>query len=218
MLTFVAKSFIMSQTAEARAIRPTAILKPSKPPRRYTLEEYLRREARAKERHEFYNGIISKVPMATGPHNIAVANITAALVQSFTAQNKPYLVFGSQQLVYLPDLNFSLYPDVLVVAESPLYWDENEVLLINPLLVVEVLSKSTRVYDRVEKFSEYKTLQSFQEYQLIDPYHCRLESRFREEPDLWRESIVTSLDELITLKSVGCELHLADVYRHIKLK
>jgi Uma2 family endonuclease len=156
--------------------------------------------------------------MATGPHNIAVANVTAALVQSFAQQNKPYLVFGSQQLVYLPDLNFSLYPDVLVVAESPLYWDDNEVLLINPLLVVEVLSKSTRAYDRVEKFSEYKTLVSFQEYLLIDPYHCRLESRFREEPDLWRESIVTELDKRITLKSVGCELQLADVYRHIKFK
>lgn len=208
----------MSHPAEARAIRPTAILKPGKAPRRYTLEEYLRREERAKERHEFYNGVISKVTMATGPHNIAVANVTAALVQSFTVQNKPLLVFGSQQLVYLPDLNFSLYPDVLVVAEAPLYWDENEVLLINPLLVVEVLSKSTRAYDRVEKFSAYKTLQSFQEYLLIDPYQCRLESRFREEPDLWRESIVTELDKYITLKSVGCELPLADVYRHIKFK
>ena len=156
--------------------------------------------------------------MATGPHNIAVANITAALVQSFSARNKPYLVFGSQQLVYLPDLNFILYPDVLVVAEAPLYWDENEVLLINPLLVVEVLSKNTRGYDRTEKFAAYKTLQSFREYLLVDPYHCRMESRFREEPDLWRESIVTELDKSITLKSVGCELQLADVYRHIKFK
>ena len=56
----------MSQSAEARAMRPTAILKPSKPPRRYTLEEFLRREERAKLRHEFYNGTISKVPMAIG--------------------------------------------------------------------------------------------------------------------------------------------------------
>ena len=208
----------MSHTAEARAIRPTAILKPGKPPRRYTLEEFLRREERAKERHEFYNGLISKVSMATGPHNIAVANITAALVQSFSARNKPYLVFGSQQLVYLPDLNFILYPDVLVVAEAPLYWDENEVLLINPLLVVEVLSKSTRGYDRTEKFAAYKTLQSFREYLLVDSYRCRMESRFREEPDLWRESIVTELDKSISLKSVGSELQLADVYRHITFK
>lgn len=102
----------MSHTAEAKAIRPTAILKPGKPPRRYTLEEYLRREARAKVRHEYFNGLISKVSMATGPHNIVVANITSALVQSFAAQNKSFLVFGSQQLVYLPDLNFSLYPEI----------------------------------------------------------------------------------------------------------
>ncbi len=208
----------MSPSAEANAIKPTAILKSGKAPRRYTLEEFLRREERAKERHEFYNGIISKISMATGSHNIVVANITAALVQSFAVSGRPYLVFGSQQLVYLPELNFSLYPDVLVVAEAPLYWDANEVLLINPLLIVEVLSKSTRGYDRAEKFSEYKTLQSFQEYLLIDPYQCRLESRFREESDLWRESIVTAVDKSITLKSVGCELALSDVYRHIKFK
>ena len=67
-------------------------------------------------------------------------------------------------------------------------------------------------------FLKYKTLKSFQEYLLIDPYNCRMESRFREEPDLWRESIVTKMDQNITLKSVGCELQLSDVYRHIKFK
>lgn len=208
----------MNQIADIKGIRPTAILKRGKPPRRYTLEEYLRREARGKGQHEFYNGIISKIPMATGSHNIVVANTSAALVNAFVAQEKPYLVFGSQQLVYLPTLNFSLYPDVLVVAEAPLYWDENEVLLINPLMVVEVLSKSTRAYDRGEKFSEYKTIESFQEYVLIDPGKCRMESRFREAPDLWRDTIVTDLGASITLKSVDCELRLADIYRHISFK
>jgi Uma2 family endonuclease len=208
----------MSHTAETKGIRPTAILKRGKSARRYTLEEYLRREARAKEQHEFYNGIISKTPMATGSHNIVVANTSAALVTAFIAQDKPYLVFGSQQLVYLPALNFSLYPDILVVAEAPIYWDDNEILLINPLMVIEVLSKSTRAYDRGEKFSEYKTLESFQEYVLIDPNQCRMESRFREAPDLWRDSIVTDLEASIALKSVGCDLRLADVYRHISFK
>lgn len=208
----------MSHISDTKGIRPTAILKRNKTPRRYSLDEYLRKEERAKERHEFFNGVISKIPMATGSHNIVVANISAALVNAFIAQGKPYFVFGSQQLVYLPALNFSLYPDVLVVAEKPQYWDDNEVLLVNPLMVVEVLSKSTRAYDRGDKYAEYKTLESFREYVLVDPYQCRMESRFREEPDLWRESIVTDLAGEIKLKSVDCALRLSDVYRHIQFK
>jgi Uma2 family endonuclease len=205
----------MSHIARTNGISTNTDLKRGKQPRRYSLEEYLRREERAKTRSEFYNGVVAKTPMATGSHNIIVANISAALVQAFMEQGKPYVVFGSKQLVHLPSLNFSLYPDVLVVAEAPLYWDDNEVLLINPLLVVEVLSKSNRAYDRGEKFAEYKTLESFQEYLLVDPKICRMESRFREEPDLWRESIVTDLQANIRLKSVGYELPLAAVYRHI---
>jgi Uma2 family endonuclease len=69
-----------------------------------------------------------------------------------------------------PELNFSVYPDVLAVAETPKYWDKNEVLLINPLLIIEVLSRSTRTYDRTDKFKEYKTLPSFQEYLAHPPF------------------------------------------------
>lgn len=185
--------------------------------RQYSLEEFLKKEAKSKERHEFYNGRISKLPMASGSHNIIVANITAAFVHTFTVQSKPYLVFGAQQLVYLPDLNFGLYPDVLVVAEAPEYWDKNEILLINPILIVEVLSKSTKAYDRTEKFAEYKTLESFREYVLVDPGKYSIETRFREAPDLWRDTSVTGIDQSILLKSVNIELPLASVYRHNNL-
>ena len=145
-------------------IFPLAVLKPVKEPPRYTLGAYLQREEYAKELNEYYDGIIIKLPMAKGPHNIIVANMTAELIIAFRLNNKDFTVMGSQQLVYLPDLNFSLYPDVLTVAETPQYWDQNEVLLINPLLIVEVLSRSTKKYDQNGKFDEYKTLPSFKEY------------------------------------------------------
>lgn len=113
----------MSHTAETKGIRPTAILKRGKSARRYTLEEYLRREARAEGSSMNSTMALSQKPLRPLVHNIAVANTSAALVTAFIAQAEPYLVFGSQQLVYLPALNFSLYPDILVVAEAPLYWD-----------------------------------------------------------------------------------------------
>jgi Uma2 family endonuclease len=197
---------------------PLAVLKPVKEPRRYTLAEYLQREERAKDRHEYYDGIITKLPMAKGTHNIIVANMTAELIIAFRANDKNYTVMGSQQLVYFPELNFSVYPDVLVVAEVPEYWDNNEVLLINPILIVEVLSKSTKKYDRTDKFDEYKTLSSFKEYLLIDPDKCQVETRFREAPDLWRDTMYKNISDIIHLKSVDCTLNMDLIYKKIIFK
>lgn len=203
---------------ESAAANPLAILKPAKQPRRYSLEEYLRREEKSLERHEYYDGTIIRVPIARGTHNIIAVNTTTALQNALKSASKKYIVFNSNQKIYLPPLNFGLYPDALVVCEKPLYWDDNEVLLINPLLIVEVLSKSTSAYDRGDKFSEYKTLPSFKEYVLIEQNTCEVESRFREEPDLWRETIVTDINRQILLKSVGCSIALADVYENIEFK
>jgi Uma2 family endonuclease len=198
-------------------VHPLAVLPIEKEPRRYTLAEYLRREERSNELHEYYDGIITKLPMARGPHNIISANVTTALNVVFMAQNKDYYVMNSQQLVYFPELNFSVYPDVLVVCETPKYFDNNQVLLINPILIVEVLSRSTRAYDRKGKFNEYKTLDSFKEYILIDQKKCLVETHFREEPDLWREKKYTELHDSILLKSVGCSIDVNMIYRKIEL-
>lgn len=194
---------------------PLAVLIPEKEPRRYTLTEYLRREERSQELHEYYDGLIIKRPMARGPHNFIGANMIAALKNTVKTKDRKYLVSGLQQLVYLPILNISLYPDVIVIAERPEYWDNNQVLLINPIVIIEVLSKSTKKYDRTEKFTEYKTLTSFQEYVLIDPNKCHVETRFREEPNLWRDTIVTELSASIYLKSINCSIAVSDIYEDI---
>jgi Uma2 family endonuclease len=196
--------------------RPLAVLeRPRKEPRRYTLAEYLRMEENSKEQHEYYDGIIIKLPMARGPHNDIVFNIGAALKQTLKATGKKYYVRGGQQAVYLPELNFSLYPDVLVISETPQYFDNNQVLQTNPILIVEVLSKSTKKYDRTSKFDEYKTLESFQEYVLIDQKNCHVETRFREEPGLWRETHVKDINGSIFFKSINCTISLSDIYENI---
>ncbi len=200
------------------AINPLAVLKPEKEPRRYTLTEYLRREERSEELHEYYDGIITKLPMARTPHNIISTNLAIELSLAFRAANKDYYVLTGQQLVYLPKLNISLYPDVVVVCETPQYFDNNEVLLINPILIIEVLSRSTGKYDRTDKFDKYKTLNSFKEYALIDQKKCFIETRFREEPDLWREKKYTELTDSVYFKSVDCHIDMSMIYRKIEFK
>ncbi len=194
---------------------PLAVLTPTKEPRRYTLAEYLRFEERSQELHEYYDGIITKLPMARGPHNFIGANMIAALKYSVKKKDKKYLVSGLQQLVYLPVLNISLYPDVIVIAEKPKYWDENQVLLINPIVIIEVLSKSTKKYDRNGKFAEYKTLPSFQEYILIDQNKCHIQSHFKEEEHLWRDTIIEDMSQSLYLKSLDCSIAVSDIYEDI---
>jgi Uma2 family endonuclease len=199
------------------ATNPLAVLPPVKEPRLYTLGEYLRKEERSQELHEYENGIITKLPMAKGPHNIISANVTWALKNVIKTEKRKYVVLGNQQLVYLPQLNFARYPDILVVAEAPLYWENNESLLINPILIVEVLSRSTRAYDRKGKFEEYVSLDSFKEYLLVDQKKCHVERRFREEHDLWRNTNFTDISTSILLKSLDCSISMADIYENVAL-
>ena len=195
---------------------PLAVLDPQpKEPRYYTLAEYLRREERSQELHEYYDGMITKLPMARGPHNMITANMVTALNNVKRALTKKYLIYTGQQAVYLPKLNFSLYPDVLTVVETPQYFDRNQVLLINPLVIIEVLSKSTKKYDRVLKFDEYKTLDSFKEYILIDQKKCHIQVRYREEPGLWRETTYENMNDTILLKSMNCTIFMTDIYENI---
>jgi len=195
---------------------PLATFKPKPKPRLYTLGEYLHREERAVEKHEYYNGQIIRLPMARGTHNLIAANIITAINVATMLLPKSYQVFSSDQKVYLPTLNFGLYPDALVVCEIPEYWDDNEVLLVNPILIVEVLSKSTKAYDRGDKFREYKSLPSFMEYVLIEQTSYLAETFFREEPDLWRNTIVTDPLGTLSLQSLGCSIRMESIYRHIK--
>jgi Uma2 family endonuclease len=197
---------------------PLAVIKEIRQPKLYTLGEYLIREEKSQERHDYFDGEIKRIPMARGPHNEICMNIGWALKNAFKTQDTTYRVFNSNQNIYLPTLNFGVYPDAVVVCEVPQYHDANELLLLNPLLIVEVLSRSTGKYDRGEKFREYTTAPSFKEYFLIEQDFCQVESRFQEEPDLWRNTRVENMEDSIFLKSIGCSIALSDIYEHIVFK
>jgi Uma2 family endonuclease len=204
------------QQAKALPPNPLAELKKrEKTAQVYTLEEYLKREEASTERHEYHNGKIVKLPKAKGPHNVISANLIFGISKCIASNDADLTVFTSNQKVYLPKLNYGLYPDALVVSREPAYWDQNQVLLINPLLIVEVLSKRTRNYDLVEKFQEYQTLASFEEYVLVEQDKIQVQTRFREEPDLWRFSNYDHTDEVIPLRSIGCSISMKDIYRKV---
>jgi Uma2 family endonuclease len=157
------------------------------------------------------------MPYAKGPHNIISGNMITLLNVALENLGKNYVVFPSDQKVYFPSLGDGVYADALAVCEKPIYWDDEKLLLINPLIVVEVLSKSTQKYDRTGKFDKYKTLESFREYVLIrqDAYYA--EVWYRQKPDTWKETIVTDLSKQLPLQSVGVEIPMQRIYKNIEL-
>jgi Uma2 family endonuclease len=196
-----------------KEVNPRLIL--HKPPRKYTLEEYLRKEANSTHKHEFINGEIIKMPIARYNHNLIAMNIAIDLSYQTENSDKNYQILGSDQKIYFPSLDEGVYADALAVCEKPLFWDNDDLLLINPILVVEVLSKSTQKYDRTGKFDKYKTLESFKEYVMIRQNECYAEVWYRERPGLWHETIVTDIEGKLPLQSLGVEISMKRIYKNV---
>ena len=183
--------------------------------KRYSFEEYLKKEEKSVSKHEFLNGIIRPMAGGTLKHNKIALQVGAALLDLINESNQNLDVCNSDMKIFIPSANHGVYPDAVVVCEVPEYWNGRNDVILNPLLIVEVLSSSTEKYDRTDKFMEYKTIPSFKEYVLIKQDSPYVESMYREEPSLWRETIVTDLDESIFLASIGGAIALKKIYRNI---
>ena len=184
-------------------------------PKLYTFEEYLRREEKAVEKHEFYNGKIIKMPGGTDIHSKVSANAIFALKFVIRPLPKRFSVYTSDLKIYVEPSDIGVYPDALVICEETQFWQNRRDVIVNPLLIVEVLSSSTQAYDRLGKFDLYKLLPSFQEYVLISADKHSVETRFREEPDLWRIKTETDINNLVPLRSLGVSISMADIYEDI---
>ncbi len=191
-----------------------------KPVCKYSLEEYLRKENRSVEKFELLNGNIVKRPFSNGTHNTIAINVATEITKLTDNLSVNCSVLSSNQNIYIPIYNDCVYADALAVCEKPLFWDDDDLLLINPILVVEVLSKNSgtppaQKYDKNGKLDKYKTLESFKEYVMVRQNECYAEVWFRERPGLWHETIVTDLDGMLPLQSLGIDISMKRVYKNV---
>lgn len=184
-------------------------------PRLYSLSQYLVREEKAQEKHEFYNGIIRKMPGGTFRHNEIASNTLTALKAAVRGLPGPYRVLNSDQKIYIEPANVGVYPDALVICAEPVFYQGRQDLITNPLVVVEVLSRSTASYDRQGKFLLYQQLPSFREYVLIEQTRPEVETWFREEENLWRKTVVSGIKAQALLRALGVALPLGEVYENV---
>jgi len=178
-----------------------------------TPEEYLAFERKAETKNEYVNGEIFAMTGASRKHNIIEGNIFGELRQQL--KGKPCEVYPGDMRVKAPASRSYVYPDVVVVCGEPQLEDDYLDTLLNPTLVVEVLSKSAESYNRLAKSSFYRTIESLSEYLLVSQEEYRVEQYVKQTEGRWLLADVRALEGVIELESIGCSLALRDIYERI---
>ena len=178
--------------------------------RYYSPEEYLELEVNSEIRHEYINGLIIPMTGGTPNHNQLALNFSGTL--NYLLKRQPYQVFVTDQRLWIPTRKIHTYPDIMVVKNPLEYEEGRKDTLVNPVMIAEVLSKSTKSYDRDEKFAAYRTIPSLQEYILIDQYTMHIEQYFKTDNNKWIFSEFTDADVSLNLASIPCQILLADIY------
>ncbi|MEG3437931.1 Uma2 family endonuclease [Pannus brasiliensis CCIBt3594] len=179
----------------------------------YSPEEYLEFEENSPERHEYIAGEIRL--MTGGTPNHATIELNFASILNFGLKRQPYNVSVADLRVWIPEKQIHTYPDVMIIARPLEYAKNRRDTVTNPLLIGEVLSKSTRNYDKGDKFTAYRTIPSFQEYILIDQYSPRVEHYRKTSPNQWLLTEYDNLEAVFSLSSVPISIELADLYDNV---
>lgn len=183
-------------------------------PRYLTPDEYLLIERRAETKSEYIDGVMYAMAGASPNHNIVLSNLITEL--NLQLRPTPCLVFPSDMKVRIPDRRKYLYPDVSVVCRQPVYADNDKYVLLNPLLVVEILSESTAAYDRSRKFLWYQQIEALEEYVLVSQDEPLVETYHRQSDGTWTYTKLDRLDAVMTLRSVNCAIPLKTVYSKVE--
>jgi Uma2 family endonuclease len=184
--------------------------------RYYTPEEYLELEEAAEYKSEYIDGQI--IPMAGGTinHNQIALNLSTELNFAFKKQN--YRVFMGDVRLWIPQKLTYTYPDVMILAGEPEFFNNRKDIILNPQIIVEVLSKSTKGYDREDKFQAYRTISTFQEYLLIDQTRIHVDQFSKTGKKQWTLREYDEEDDAIALVTVPFEISLQDLYNKVKLE
>lgn len=182
---------------------------------RLSEEEYLRLERESDVRHEYLAGEIFAMVGASIDHNRIVTSTSFALYAQL--RRRPCDLFANDMRVRVSASGLYAYPDLTVVCGEPLFLNEDTNTLLNPAVIIEVLSPSTEGYDRGKKFQHYRALRSLKEYILItqDAYH--IDHFVRQSEIGWLLTEHVGPEATLQLSSIDCTLALADVYEKVDL-
>ncbi|MBD2387059.1 Uma2 family endonuclease [Cylindrospermum sp. FACHB-282] len=182
----------------------------------YTPEEYLELEEKALYKSEYRDGEIIPMTGGTTNHNQIALNFAASLL--YAIRRKQHRVFIGDVRLWIPQFREYTYPDIMVIAENPIYTGKNNTTVTNPLLIIEVLSKSTKNYDQGDKFTFYRSIPQFKEYVLVEQnqYQVMHYSKTNEGEWIFRE--YKSEDDIVKLQHLDFEISLVEIYQDVNFQ
>jgi Uma2 family endonuclease len=185
----------------------------SEPHRRLSPEEYLALERQSEGKHEYLGGEIFAMAGASREHNLIALNIASALLAQL--RGRPCEVYQSEMRIRIDATGLYTYPDIVVVCGERRFDDGELDTLLNPTVIVEVLSPSTEAYDRGKKFAHYPTIESLAEVVLVSQERMEVERYSRLPAGGWVLQEANRLEDRLPLTAIGCEIALATVYERV---
>jgi Uma2 family endonuclease len=180
-----------------------------------TAAQYLTAQRTSDVKHEFFDGAICAIAGASKKHNQLCSNLVRILGNELL--HKPCSVYASDMRVKSEGANKYSYPDVVATCQDENFEDDQEDTLLNPLVIIEILSDSTEGYDRGDKFFHYRQIDSFIEYILVSQKSTHVEKYVRQADNTWLYSEFKSINDKLTLSSINCTISLTDIYHRVKV-
>lgn len=181
---------------------------------RVTPEEYLERERNAESKSEYRDGEIVAMAGASFIHALIISNLVIEIGSRL--RGGPYGVFSTDLRLAVRAANLFTYPDVMVICGDPAFADNRRDIVLNPVVLIAVLSKSTQDYDHGAKFASYRTIPSLMEYLTVAQDNIHIEHWSRQPDRQWPSTEFRDPGTLITLSSINLELRVAEVYEKVE--
>ena len=178
-------------------------------------EAYLEMERASETKHEYYKGEVFAMSGTSWEHNVIVKNINT-LVLPFL-KGKPCDMFGSDLRVHIPENTLYTYPDFSIICGKPKTNNEEKDTIVQPSAIIEVLSKSTKDYDRGSKFMLYRSIKTLNEYITIDSLSVSIEMYTRNPGNSWTLTEFKQLTDSFVISTIGLTLLLKDVYEDVSI-
>ena len=185
----------------------------SSSPKTLRLEAYRNLETSAETKHEYHDGEIIEMTGGSINHNSILINLIVLLKLALRGTN--YRLQSSDLRLWIPQYNRGLYPDLMIIAGEPLFSDNRNDEILNPCVIIEVLSPSTSGYDRGDKFRYYRSIPQLNQYLLVSQEEILIESYSKTSENNWLLQEYTPARGIISLDSLGISLNLADIYEGI---
>ena len=184
----------------------------SEPKQRLTISEYLAFERQSETRNDYLEGEVYAMTGASRLHNLIAGNVFAEI--RIQLKGRPCEAYTEAMRVRTPSDLFT-YPDVVVTCGEPRFDDSELDTLLNPTLIIEVLSRSTEAYDRGIKSERYRSIPSLSEYVLVAQDRVHVEHYVRQPEDRWLLEELSDLGEILDLPAIGCRLPLSEIYYRV---